>query len=171
VEDWSTGSAQNVDSSCRGSPGLPNLAQVLYNSIGSIQMDSTYQFHLNGSYPLPIKIKLSGNYQYLTGQPFNPTYTVITRVDPGLTQVTQNVFLYKPGSQRLPNLNLMDLRVSRPFRIHERWLFEPILDLYNVLNVNTSFRSNCRGREPRPLQCEYGRAFSQNRFTGSLLIC
>ncbi len=116
-----------------------NNPNLLYNSIGAIGMDATYQFRVNGAYPLPWHFKLSGNYQYLTGQPFNPTYTVNKTIDPGLTQLTQTIVLDKPGSERLPNLSLLDLRVSRPFTLRERWKVEPIVDLYNVLNVNTPY--------------------------------
>lgn len=117
-----------------------NNPDNLINSIGAIQMDATYQFHLNGTYTVPWgKIKLAGNYQHLSGQPFNPTYTVNTAVDPELTQLTQSIVLVKPGSERLPDLDLVDLRVSRPFRLGERWKFEPMADIYNLLNVNTPY--------------------------------
>ena len=81
-----------------------NNPNLLYNSIGSIEQDSRYQFRVNGVYPLPFHFKVSGNYQYLTGQSFNPTYTVNTTIDPGLTQLTQVINLNKPGTARLPNL-------------------------------------------------------------------
>ena len=116
-----------------------NNPNLLYNSIGAIGQDSTYQLHINGAYSLPWKIKVSGNYQYLTGQPFTPSYSVNTTIDPGLTQLSQTLNLVKPGSERLPALSLMDLRFSRPFTLRERWKFEPMVDLYNVLNVNTPY--------------------------------
>jgi hypothetical protein len=121
-----------------GSADLNN-PNLLYNSIGAIGQDSTYQLHLNGAYTLPWKIKISGNYQYLTGQPFTPSYSVNTTIHPGLTQLSQNINLIKPGTERLPNLSLMDLRFSRPFMLRERWKIEPMADLYNALNVNTPY--------------------------------
>jgi Carboxypeptidase regulatory-like domain len=120
-------------------PADLNNPNNLYNALGAIGQDSTYQFHVNGAYPLPWHFKLSGNYQYLTGQPFTPSYTVNTAIDPGLTQLTQAINLVKPGSERLPNLSLLDFRVSRTFTVHERWKIEPMADLYNVLNVNTPY--------------------------------
>jgi hypothetical protein len=121
-----------------GSSDLNN-PNTLINAIGAIGQDSTYQFHLNGVYTLPWRFKLSGNYQYLTGQPFTPSYTVNTTIDPGLTQLSQAVNLVKPGSQRLPDLSLLDLRLSRVFAFGERWKIEPMADLYNTLNVNTPY--------------------------------
>ena len=56
-----------------------------------------------------------------------------------MTQLTQAIVLAKPGADRLPDLNLLDMRVSRPFTIRERWKFEPMVDLYNLLNVNTPY--------------------------------
>jgi hypothetical protein len=116
-----------------------NNPNLLYNAVGAIGQDSTYQLHMSGAYPLPWKFRISGNFQYLNGQPFTPSYTVTTSIDPGLTQLTQPISLVKPGSQRLPNLSLMDLRLSRTFTFGERWKFQPMLDLYNVLNVNTPY--------------------------------
>lgn len=109
------------------------------NGIGATGQDATYQLHISGVYTLPLKIKMSGNFQHLTGQPFTPSYTVNTTIDPGLTQLSQAINLVKPGSERLPALNLMDLRFSRPFMVGERWKFEPMADVYNVLNVNTPY--------------------------------
>ena len=88
---------------------------------------------------LPWKFQLAGNYQYLTGQPFTPSYTVTTAQDPGLTQLTQAIRLVKPGDERLPNLSLLDVRVSRVFLFSDRWKIEPLIDLYNTLNVNTPY--------------------------------
>jgi hypothetical protein len=116
-----------------------NNPNLLYNSIGAIGQDSTYQFRMNGSYPLPWKIKVSGNYQHLTGTPFTPTYTVTTALDPGLTQLSQTVALVKPGSERLPDINLMDLRFSRAFTFRERWKVSPMVDIYNLFNSNTPY--------------------------------
>jgi len=116
-----------------------NNPNNLINAIGSIDGDTTYQFRVNGYYRLPWNFQLAGNYQHITGTPFDPTYSVGTSVVPGLTQVTQVVRLTKPGSQRLPDLNLMDVRVSRIFMIGERWKIEPVVDAYNLLNVNTPY--------------------------------
>jgi hypothetical protein len=53
--------------------------------------------------------------------------------------LAQPINLVKPGSERLPALSLLDLRVSRIFAFGERWKFEPMADVYNVLNVNTPY--------------------------------
>lgn len=116
-----------------------NNPNNLINAVGAIEQDSTYQLRVNGGYTLPWKFQLSGNYQHLSGQPFDPSYTVNTKIDPGLTQLTQAIVMVKPGSERLPDLNLLDLRVDRFFVLRDRWKFEPFVDLYNVLNVNTPY--------------------------------
>ncbi len=64
-------------------------------------------------------------------------HTVNTTIDPGLTRLSQAINLVKPGSKRLPNLSLIDFRVSRIFTVRERWKFEPMADVYNVLNSIT----------------------------------
>ena len=127
--------------SALGSSTDLNNPNNLINAIGAIDGDSTYQFRLNGVYRLPWNLQFAGNYQHNTGTPFNPTYTVTTGIVPGLTQVTQNVQLLKSGTQRLPSLNLLDLRISRIFTFRDKWKVEPTADLYNTLNVNTPYTS------------------------------
>jgi hypothetical protein len=129
----------NVLSSSSISTTDLNNPNSLYNAIGAIEQDSTYQFRLNGVYTLPWHFQVAGNYQHLTGLPFTPAYTVTTSIDPGLTQLTQPINLIKPGSERLPDLNLLDVRISRIFQLGERWRFEPVADIYNLLNVNTPY--------------------------------
>jgi hypothetical protein len=116
-----------------------NNPNLLYDSIGAIEQDATYQFRLNGVYPLPWHFQFSGNFTHNSGLPFVPSYTITKSVDPGLTQVTQPINMVKPGSERLPSLNLLDVRISRIFGVGERWKFEPMADIYNVLNVNTPY--------------------------------
>ena len=48
------------------------------------------------------------------------------------------VWLASEGTFRKPNQTLLDLRVSRTFKLARGVQFEPIVDLYNILNENAS---------------------------------
>jgi hypothetical protein len=41
------------------------------------------------------------------------------------------------GNVRLPNVNIVNLRFSRPTHLGERFTLEPIADLFNIGNANT----------------------------------
>jgi hypothetical protein len=41
------------------------------------------------------------------------------------------------GNIRLPNVNIVNLRLSRPIRLEERFTLEPIADLFDIGNTNT----------------------------------
>lgn len=91
---------------------------------------------------LPKQFVLAGHYKYQRGFPFTPTLTVTRSIDPGLTQVTQPVALVSRGEQRLPDINLLDFRLSRVFGLGSRVKFEPLLDVYNVTNVGVALGVN-----------------------------
>jgi len=98
--------------SVRGSNDDLNNPNVLINSIGATGFDSTYQYKVAGSYPLPFGIGLSGALQVATGLPLSRVFTVTRTQVPNLTQVTQSVDLVPAGEVRLPSHQLLDLRIS-----------------------------------------------------------
>jgi len=83
---------------------------------------------------------LAGNFQHVTGYPVTASYAVTSAIldayNPGvaLTQGTQTVYAAPEGTYRLPNVNLMDLRLSKIFTIHERYKIQPEFDIYNLFN-------------------------------------
>lgn len=111
----------------------PNLNINRANSY--LGLDSTYVFKLSGTYEWPVAgLLTSVNFQHFTGYPILPT-----NVFTGLNQHSETVKLAPNGNIRLPAINLLNLRVSRPIRVfHERVSIEPNVDLYNVLNKTTS---------------------------------
>ena len=81
---------------------------------------------------------LAGNFQHYTGYPETALYTVTSAIaGQTLTQNTQNIFVEPPGWERLPNMNLLDFRLSKIFTFHDRYKLEPEFDVYNVGNVGT----------------------------------
>jgi hypothetical protein len=114
-----------------------NNPNVLINSQGYVDNDSTYQLKVAGMYPLPGGIRFSGALQSNTGLPLQRVLTVTTAHVPGLTQVTQPVDLVERGSVRLERMNLLDLRFEKVIKLGKMDL-SPVADVYNVLNSNVS---------------------------------
>jgi outer membrane receptor protein involved in Fe transport len=96
-------------------------------------LDSTYVWKVNGTYNWPLGISSSMSFQHYTGYPIRPT-DVFT----GLNQGPENVALAPAGPIRLPAVDLLNLRISRPIDFREGKLhLEPIVDLFNLTNANT----------------------------------
>jgi hypothetical protein len=94
--------------------------------------DATYVFKVDSSYELPWKFGTSVNFQHYTGFPFQPT-----QVFSGLNQGPETVILQPAGVQRLPSVNLLNLRISREFALNDRWHIQPLVDLFNLTNSQT----------------------------------
>ncbi|HZY58894.1 MAG TPA: hypothetical protein VFE56_03975, partial [Candidatus Binataceae bacterium] len=55
-------------------------------------------------------------------------------VDPGLLQGTETINLVAPGKVLTPRLNQLDISLKKTFRVHERFVFEPEVQVFNILN-------------------------------------
>jgi hypothetical protein len=90
-------------------------------------------FKLACTYQLPYGFLASGNFQHYTGYPFQPMNVFI-----GLNQNSETVILAPAGQSRLPSVDLLNLRISRPMKLKDsRYTIEPIVDLLNVTDSNT----------------------------------
>jgi hypothetical protein len=119
----------------------PNV--TLYDR-GIIGLDSTVGFRLSGSYLMPGDISVAGSLVSNTGYPFVSTYQVTrASVTPAvtLTRASQTVPLSRRGDERLPNVTLLDLRLSRAFRFGSRSI-TPQLDIFNIANAATVMAQN-----------------------------
>ena len=98
-----------------------------------LNYDSTFVLKVAGTYEFPAGISASASFQHYTGYPFQPM-----NVYTGLSQNSETVILAPAGQSRLPSVNLLSLRVSRPTKIGDtRFTIEPIMDLLNLTNSNT----------------------------------
>ena len=113
-----------------------NNPNTLLNNVGNIGFDSTYQIRGGFSYRLPYDMQFSGTVREATGLPQQRTYTVTTTIVPGLTQVNQQVQVAPRGEFRYPWQNLIDLRLTKIFRLPNGVRLEPTVDVYNVFNNN-----------------------------------
>lgn len=110
-----------------------NNPNVRINDQGYVDLDSTRQLRLSGSYPLPLGMQVSGSLQSETGQASPRTYTVTRALIPSLTQVSFAVNVVPRGQVRLDPVNLLDVRLSKRFRAGGS-RFELLADVYNVFN-------------------------------------
>ena len=103
-----------------------------------LNYDATYVFKLAGTYEFPYHITSSVNFQHYTGYPFQPVETFQDSSQTDLKQFSETVILAPAGQTRLPSVNLLNLRISRPTSFREGKLnVEPIIDLDNLTNANT----------------------------------
>ena len=77
------------------------------------------------------------NYQHYTGYPLDPNNGPPTAVFENLNQGQVSVIGETIGNIRLPNVNIVNLRLSRPTHLGDRFNLEPIVDLFNIGNANT----------------------------------
>jgi len=111
----------------------PNLDINRKNSY--LDFDSTYIFKLGGTYELPWHVTTSANFQHYTGYPIQPTQVFSGQE---LPQNSETVALAHAGQVRLPSVNLLSFRISRPFSVWEsRLTVEPLVDLLNIGNSHT----------------------------------
>lgn len=121
----------------------PNMTRFGNGIVGN---DSPVAFRLSGSYQAPGAVQVAGSLVSNSGYPYVSTYTVTRGAFPslctanctgGLVRSSQLVVLADRGDERLPAVTLVDLRVSRAFRIGPNHRISPQLDIFNVFNRYT----------------------------------
>jgi hypothetical protein len=116
----------------------PNNTAVFPDGI--IGNDSTYAVRLSGSYIAPGDITVAGSFVANEGYPyvsmFNLTRAAAATQGIALTRASQTILLSRRGDERLPNVVLADIRISRPFKLGDR-RFVPTLDIFNISNAAT----------------------------------
>jgi hypothetical protein len=121
-----------------------------------LNSDATYIFKVDSSYELPWKIGTSVNFQHYTGLPIQPVE--IFGTNGGLTQGTETVILQPAGIQRLPSVNMLNLRISREFVLNDRWRLIPVVDFFNLTNAQTIVGEN-NFVDPNPANNTYLKPF------------
>jgi hypothetical protein len=102
-----------------------------------LNYDATQMFKVLTDYTFPRSFVVGLNYQHYTGYPLDPNNGPPTAVFTGFTQGPVSVIGEQIGKIRLPNVDLLNLRFSRPTHLGERFTLEPIADLFNITNANT----------------------------------
>jgi outer membrane receptor protein involved in Fe transport len=118
-----------------------------------LSIDSTYIFKVDSSFDLPWKLSTSVNFQHYTGYPIQPIAFLggDTFPDPAnpegppltkLNQGSEQVILQPAGIVRLPSVNLLNVRIAREFKVRERVIIKPLIDLFNLANRQTVISVN-----------------------------
>ncbi len=118
----------------------PNSNIFRENAI--LENDSTYLFKLSGTYNLPHHFTTSANFQKYTGYPFQPQALFRSGADSSgrtinLAQSTVTVPLIPRGQERLPMVNVLNLRFGYRATLSDRYRLNPSIDLFNVFNKGT----------------------------------
>jgi hypothetical protein len=66
------------------------------------------------------------------------TPSLKAKVDPTMAQASETLQLVAPGEVLTPRLTLLDIGFKRPFHIKERFVFEPEVQIFNLLNTNAA---------------------------------
>jgi hypothetical protein len=109
------------------------------NTEGVIFNDRPHQFKVTGSYLLPWDVYLGANYRFQNGPPINRQTSAPLNFG-GSTTVNVD----PPGTDRLPSLNTLDVRLAKTFRFGARAL-EFDLDVSNLTNANTTWEMRSLG--------------------------
>jgi hypothetical protein len=66
--------------------------------------------------------------------------TVGCPIDPGFNALegSETINLVAPGAVRTPRLNQLDLSMKRTFKFHEKYVLEPTVQVFNLLNTNAA---------------------------------
>jgi hypothetical protein len=102
-----------------------------------LNYDATQMFKVLSNYTLPKAIAFGLNYQHYTGYPLDPNNGPPTAVFENLNQGQVSVIGEQIGKIRLPNVDIVNLRLSRPTHLGDRFNLEPIVDLFNISNAST----------------------------------
>jgi len=105
---------------------------------GVVGLDTKVGFRLSGSYLAPGDVLVAGSLTSNTGGAYvstvNLTRAAVASVVP-LTRGSQTVFLSARGDERLPAVNEVDVRISRPFKFAGGRRITPQVDLFNITNA------------------------------------
>ncbi len=94
--------------------------------------DCTNIFKMVGTYVFPYGISLSANFRHYTGRPITRWFTVT-----GLNQGPVTVALEPRGTYRYPNVSILDLSLTKMFKI-KSFNVEMICNVFNVFNASTT---------------------------------
>jgi hypothetical protein len=106
-----------------------------FNPLTDLNAGSHYREwlgHISGTYLLPADVSLAINYAHTSGTPQARTLSV-SAPQSGTTTLR----VAPLGTIRLPNINLVDFRVEKSFRVSKNNKIAARLNVYNLMNANT----------------------------------
>ncbi len=92
-----------------------------------------WQSRVDGAYIFPHDLLVSANFEHRSGAPYARTVSFT-----GGQQIPSLVARVEPiGTRRLPNINLLHMRVEKSFRVSKGQKVALRLNVYNATNINT----------------------------------
>ena len=128
-----------VDGVCPNEPGTPNagfLNAFGQGDYGPSGEDVRHRFVLAGTVHIPGGFELTTVNQFESARPITITNANNTdRIWLQFNGQSQPVYTSLDEFRGTPYIQ-SDLRVTRPFRINERWRIDPFLEFFNMFNRN-----------------------------------
>ena len=135
VDHWGSAEAYEDPSNLATANGYQYAPQSGGSGIDNIFTNAKWLVKLSGMYLVPLaNISVAGTFDARQGYPFP---TVVRTPNRAHRAGRVDVRLDPLGSVRLPNLNVANLRVERPFTFRGSTRFIPSLDIFNLTNANT----------------------------------
>jgi outer membrane receptor protein involved in Fe transport len=124
----------DFDDSWSGQPYFDNPNWHI-NRNGSFNLERRHQFRINALVRGPFGINLSAYYRMLAGRRYQRE---IRSQDLGLDlAVDQTIYAETRGSRKYPDLNIIDLRVEKSFKLGT-FRLTVFSDIFNLFNINTA---------------------------------
>jgi hypothetical protein len=99
------------------------------NATGPLNLDRTHMFRVQAAVEIPrVGILVGANFQHLTGAPWAAFANV------RLPQGGRGILTEPKGTRRLSYQSLLDVRLSKIFRVGKEGRIEVLADILNVLN-------------------------------------
>ncbi|MDL2717739.1 MAG: TonB-dependent receptor [Acidobacteriota bacterium] len=103
------------------------------NADGKLPGYSRWEGKLSASVDLPLGFLASGYYRFLSGE----TWTPYVQVRGLYKNDRSNIFIEPRGSEKLPDRQLVDLRLSKSFTLSGSFRLSLYADAFNVFNSST----------------------------------
>ncbi len=124
----------NVMSSFNGGQYAPESSS---SGLGNVFVNAKWIFRASASYTLPWwQINAAAFYNARQGYPY--IRSVLTPFNRPFSAGQATIYLDRRGDERLPNFQTVDFRVDKPFTIFGRMKVVASMDVFNLLNGNTT---------------------------------
>jgi hypothetical protein len=118
------------------------------NSDGRFALERRHQLKVTGLVKGPFGINLSGYFRHMSGRRWtrlvSSDYLGYVGI---LDQGNQTIYAEARGSNGYPDLNILDLRLEKAFRM-KNWTFKLFADMFNVFNDNTTTEHRTNSSHP-----------------------
>jgi hypothetical protein len=107
------------------------------SGLDNVFVNAKWIFRMSGAYTVPVvKMGVAGFFNARSGYPFLAGVNVPSSLRNGAGAVV--VILDNVGEVRLPTMQQLDVKIDRPFLLFNRLRVVASMDLFNLLNTNTT---------------------------------